>query len=174
MRHRTILDAKIATPAAICCGEPISTLATMDYETPDPLRRSGLKTVVLECLVAVACTMAIFAARGFLLGTDRGYSKVGFAHSDLSSLEGAISKFDADVGRYPSTTEGLQVLLTAPPGIVNWHGPYIMHPPLDPWGHMYAYHYSAQTGIEIRCAGPDGKLGTSDDIVNSFNPAKSP
>ena len=83
---------------------------------------------------------------------------------DLSALDGALDQFEADTGRLPTTAEGLNALLTAPPGLPGWHGPYLMHSPKDIWGRLYTYRILPSGKFEVRSAGPDGKLYTSDDI----------
>jgi hypothetical protein len=35
---------------------------------------------------------------------------------------------------------------------------------LDRWGTPYFFHAVSRTELEIRSAGPDGKLGTDDDV----------
>jgi len=178
MRHRMVQDAKLPFPAPVDSIGAMTLIAPLDYETPAEARSMRFRIDPLVSAIAVLCLAVvggIFVVLTLTLLEPRfgGESKLGNAQSDLSSLEGALSQFEVDVGRFPSTGEGLQALQIAPPGIVNWHGPYVMHPPKDPWGNMYDYRYSAQTGVEIRCAGPDGKLGTPDDIVDAFDPPKS-
>jgi general secretion pathway protein G len=89
----------------------------------------------------------------------------------------ALDLFEQDTGRYPTTEEGLQVLIQDPQ-IKNWHGPYIKSTsiPLDPWGNQYQYNYPSQLTsseflYDIISAGPDGTLGNNDDITNHDNPA---
>lgn len=36
---------------------------------------------------------------------------------------------------------------------------------LDTWGHPYFFHALSGTAMEIRSAGPDGKIFTADDLV---------
>ncbi|HTZ79431.1 MAG TPA: type II secretion system protein GspG [Stellaceae bacterium] len=42
---------------------------------------------------------------------------------------------------YPSTEQGLQALMTPPPGASNWNGPYLKGDglPADPWNHPFVY-----------------------------------
>ena len=84
----------------------------------------------------------------------------------------AMDLFEQDIGRYPSTEEGLQVLIENPQ-IRNWRGPYLKSAsiPMDPWGNPYHYTYPSElTGSEtlydIVSAGPDGDYGNSDDVTN--------
>jgi len=80
------------------------------------------------------------------------------------------------MGAYPSTSEGLQALITVPAGNADrWRGPYIMVKGdqnkilLDPWGNPYQYRYPGihnTTGYDLWSKGPDGRDGTADDIGN--------
>ena len=79
-----------------------------------------------------------------------------------------------DMGDYPSTNEGLAVLLT-PPGNAGdkWHGPYIDAVggklPVDPWGQPYEYRYPGVKnpgGYDLFSKGPDKTADTADDIGN--------
>ncbi|MES6459362.1 type II secretion system protein GspG, partial [Cutibacterium acnes] len=67
--------------------------------------------------------------------------------------------FKLDVGRYPTTDEGLDALVKAPSGVRGWNGPYVKGDiPLDPWGRPY--RYTLQNGkLEIVSLGADGAPG---------------
>jgi general secretion pathway protein G len=87
----------------------------------------------------------------------------------------AMDLFEQDVGRYPNTEEGLQILIQNP-RIRNWKGPYLKSAsiPMDPWGNPYRYAYPSElTGsdflYDIVSAGQDGTFGTSDDVTNHDN-----
>lgn len=97
--------------------------------------------------------------------TSHGNAKLAATQSDLSQLSAALSQFSTDTGRLPTTAEGLQPLLTPPDDLPNWHGPYILHPPKDPWGNLYLYRVLTRTSFDLRSAGPDGVGNTRDDIV---------
>lgn len=87
----------------------------------------------------------------------------------------ALDLFELDTGRYPTTEEDLAALLTQPVGIADgtdekiWRGPYLKHPPVDPWGR--SYHY-VSPGVhnpqdyDLFSLGPDGTEGTRDDVGN--------
>jgi len=72
-------------------------------------------------------------------------------------------------GRYPSTEEGLNALLSPPSDeATNWKGPYVKKLPNDPWGTPYQYKYPGTRNsatYDIWSYGPDGKEG-ADDIGN--------
>ena len=82
----------------------------------------------------------------------------------------ALDAFKVDTGHYPKGTSGLLELVQQQNGTTNWHGPYSRPDMLlDPWGHKYIYVYPGKhntNGYDLFSAGPDGKPGTGDDIVN--------
>ena len=97
-----------------------------------------------------------------------------------SGMGGALAAFYLDTGRFPTTAEGLNGLITAPPGVKNWKGPYVtmvrrpgVAPFSDPWGNQYKYTNLTTTAtattqypsFEIRSFGPDGVANTADDLV---------
>ena len=54
----------------------------------------------------------------------KSFSSSQTARIRLGELEGALQMFAFDVGRYPTTQEGLLALLENP-GNTSWHGPYL-------------------------------------------------
>ena len=69
-----------------------------------------------------------------------GESKVKAAKAQIELLGTALDSFHLDIGRYPTTQEGLQALRTAPAGVDAWKGPYLPKDvPNDPWGRPYQY-----------------------------------
>ncbi len=83
------------------------------------------------------------------------------AKTQISQFESVLDLFRLDVGRYPTTAEGLQALRVKPGDIENWDGPYLAKDlPLDPWGNDYAYRYPGQHGdFDILALGADGQEG---------------
>jgi len=84
-------------------------------------------------------------------------------------MSAALTQFSTDMGCLPTPAEGLDALLSATPNCSNWHGPYILHPPKDPWGNPYVYRILPNRNFEVRSAGPDGKPYTRDDILDANN-----
>lgn len=84
----------------------------------------------------------------------------------------ALDMFEQDTGRYPTSEEGLQALITNP-NILGWKNQYIASSivPLDPWHNEFQYNYPSELSesssmYDIVSAGPDGSFGTKDDITN--------
>jgi general secretion pathway protein G len=77
----------------------------------------------------------------------------------------ALDTFRLDVGRYPTTDEGLQALRQKPGGLERWDGPYLRKElPLDPWSKPYAYRSPGEHGAyDIVSYGADGTPGGDGD-----------
>jgi type II secretion system protein G len=82
----------------------------------------------------------------------------------LVTLYVALTNFNSDCGRYPSTEEGLSSLISNP-GLPEWDGPYIEVLRYDPWQNPYSYSNTAGV-IRMQSLGPDGLAGTEDDILS--------
>ena len=94
-------------------------------------------------------------------------AKAILAKADLGALKTALDGFQIDVGRYPTTAEGLKALVQKPAGsLTGWTHPYAAGLPVDPWGHEYVYVCPGANGadFDVFSCGPDGKPGTDDDV----------
>ena len=101
--------------------------------------------------------------RGEIGPIRREPSKEARALKNLWVLRTAIECFHQDCGRYPTTDEGLVVLVTNSVD-PEWKGPYIVEMKVDPWRNAY-YYALTDEGVYLSSAGPDGRLGTSDDVL---------
>lgn len=84
---------------------------------------------------------------------------------DIRNIETALGLFKNDTGRFPSTTEGLQVLVSNP-GINGYHAEgYLDAVPNDPWGRPYIYLCPSRNGrdYDLESYGKDGEDGGSDE-----------
>ena len=88
-------------------------------------------------------------------------SKQKAAKSQIALFETSLDLFRLDMGRYPTTDEGLQALREKPDDDANWDGPYFKKEvPLDPWGHPYIYTSPGEHGdYDIMSTGADGSIG---------------
>lgn len=118
---------------------------------------------ILEILVVlsiIALLAAVVAPRviGYL-----GRAKSETAALQIDSLRSAVQFFYIDTGRYPTETEGLLVLLTAPPGDTSWDGPYLESSDAldDPWGRAYQFFQNEGDQFAILSLGRDGQRGGS-------------
>jgi general secretion pathway protein G len=93
------------------------------------------------------------------------------AETQISMFKTALDAFEVDMGYYPKGRNGLADLIQRPREAPNWHGPYLDKDvvPKDPWGNDYVYECPGRHNpsfYDVSSAGPDGRLGTDDDVCN--------
>ena len=96
------------------------------------------------------------------LGDFVSSTETKVARSDIYEFKSALGLFRADVGRYPTTQEGLAALVRPPRGLQGWHGPYLARKdiPTDPWKHAYVYRCPGEfASYELASYGRDGRKG---------------
>ncbi len=114
---------------------------------------------ILVVLVLIGIVMGIVAGNFIGQGEE---AKRKAAAIEISQIAATLDLFKLEVGRYPTTQEGLQALITAPAGASNWNGPYWKKSsiPKDPWGNEYKYTSpGAKMPYDIVSYGADGKEG---------------
>ena len=126
---------------------------------------------LLELLVVVAIIgllVGYVAPRYF---SQVGKSEVTSVRAQIDGFEKALDTFRLDTGRYPTTEQGLNALVTKPADAAKWNGPYLRKAvPLDPWGNPYRYKSPAEKGdYEILSYGKDGQPGGSGDGADISN-----
>lgn len=121
---------------------------------------------LLELLVVIVIIGLLAAYVGPKYFAQLGKSEVTVAKAQIEAFEKSLDTYRLDVGRYPTTEEGLGALLVAPPAAgTRWNGPYLKKAvPLDPWGHAYQYRAPGSKGeYDIVSMGKDGQPGGSGD-----------
>ena len=84
----------------------------------------------------------------------------------IDAVAVALGRYRYHVGRYPSTEEGLEALEAITPKKKGWNGPYVNHVVKDPWGHDYVHVCNGENeSPTLYSKGPDGKAGTTDDVL---------
>ena len=80
----------------------------------------------------------------------------------------ALDAYRLDVGRYPTSEEGLAILVTPPQNEPRWRGPYLAKAvPSDPWGRAYIYKSPGEHGdFDLLTYGKDGQPGGSGDAAD--------
>jgi len=136
-------------------------------------KRGGGGFTLIELLLVVVI-IGILAAIVVPKLTGRSEdARISAAKSDLNNMRTALSMYEVDNGKYPTSEQGLQALLAKPSGAPepkNWKGPYLQNMsevPLDPWGQKYYYVSPGAkntSGFDLFSAGPDAQPGSQDDV----------
>jgi general secretion pathway protein G len=127
---------------------------------------------LLELLVVIVIIGLLAAYVGPKYFAQLGKSEVTIAKAQIEAFEKSLDTFRLDVGRYPTTEEGLNALVAAPAATgAKWNGPYLKKGvPPDPWGHPYQYKApGSKSEFDIISLGRDGQPGGSGedaDIVS--------
>lgn len=106
---------------------------------------------LMELLVVLAILGLLAAVATPMVLHYLDSAKVSTAKTEVSNLSAGLDLFKYDVGRYPTSQEGLEALVSAPEGVENWNGPYVKKTTKlsDPWGHPYNYKFPGTHGGEF-------------------------
>jgi general secretion pathway protein G len=124
-----------------------------------------------EILVVITIIGLLAALVGPRLWGKISGAKQSAAKAQIELFGTALDAFRLDLGRYPSTEEGLRALREKPSGADNWQGPYLPKEiPLDPWKKPFAYRSPGEHGdydiISYGADGVEGGEGENEDVVS--------
>ncbi len=135
------------------------------------IRQQGF--TLIELLVVLAIIGLLAGLVGPQVMKHLGGAKTKTAQVQIEDLAGALDMYRMDVGRYPTTSEGLQALVEKPSSARAWNGPYLRKNkvPQDPW--IYDYHYNSpgeHGRFDLYTYGADNASGGEgeDQDVNSW------
>jgi general secretion pathway protein G len=137
--------------------------------TSNDHRVQGFTLVELMIVIAIMGLLTYMVAPR-LIGV-MGKAKPKIAAADLANLSTALDLYYLDMGRYPTSEEGLRALHEKPADPGQWAGPYVKKGnPKDPWGRDYQYKSPGDHGpYDIWTHGSDGVPGgdgENQDITN--------
>lgn len=126
---------------------------------------------LLELLVVMVIIGLLAGFVGPRFFAQIGKSEAKAARAQIDAIGKALDQYRLDVGRYPTTEEGLAALNERPGGDGRWAGPYLRKSvPLDPWGQPYVYRSPGEHGeYDLLSLGKDrqpGGTGDAEDIVS--------
>jgi len=119
---------------------------------------------LLEIMVVITLIGLVTAAIGVAVMGQLGEGQRKTASNQAYEIGKSLELYKLSNGRFPSTAEGLQVLVTPAKG-----KPLMDNLPKDPWGNDYIYTLPGSKNpskYDIRSKGPDGQEGNEDDVGN--------
>ena len=132
----------------------------VSYQERRRSRMSSGGFTLIELLVVLAILTMLAGLVGPKVLNQLGGAKSKTASVQIADLDKSLELFKLDVGRYPTTEEGLDALVKRPASANLWSGPYIKEVPKDPWNNPYKYaNPGAGGGVEILSLGADGIAG---------------
>lgn len=130
-----------------------------------------------EMLVVIGIIGLIAAVLTPSLLGQMSRARVKAAHLQLQTVSSALEMYMADVGHYPTSQEGLQVLIKAPADADGWTGPYLRDAKVlvDPWGDAIIYAPDPNgRSFQLKSLGSDGKPGGEGAAKDIVFPEPSP
>ncbi len=139
------------------------------------MRRSaehGFTLIELLVVIVIIGLLATIVAINVIPAGNT--ARIAKAKADISTLEQALEQYRLDNLTYPSTTDGLQALMTPPPGLTQperyRQGGYIKKLPEDPWGRPYLYQAPGKKGaFDVYSLGADGQTGGETDNADIYS-----
>jgi general secretion pathway protein G len=132
-----------------------------------------MRWLKIGCLTVIAVGVTGAIVLPDLLGRQRSpYISPG--RVGIVVLEQALKHYALHHdGDYPSTAQGLRVLVEQPANDPRWKGPYLESARglTDIWGCPIQYDFPGPDGKPaLRSYGPDTLPHTEDDLVNFYEP----
>lgn len=143
----------------------------------DRRRRRAFTLLELIVVLGIISLLAVLIAPRVV--GRLGEAKPVVTRQQVQSTAQALDLFRIDVGRYPTTEEGLRALLERPGGVeeAKWKGPYLARKslPKDGWGRELRYRSPAQSEgatnvpFEVYSLGNDDQPGGEGENADIFH-----
>jgi len=126
---------------------------------------------LVELLVVLAIIGLLAGLVGPRVLKQLGGAKTKTAVVQVKDIEQGLEIYKLDVGRFPTTQEGLQALQANPGNTTGWNGPYMRSGiPQDPWKKDYMYKFPGEGGgFDLYSYGADGTPGGSGEDADIHN-----
>jgi general secretion pathway protein G len=132
-------------------------------------RRSERGMTLIEIMVVLVIIGLVASAVAVNVVGRLGEAKVKQAETDVRNIASqGVDAFKVMRGRYPTTEEGLNVLIQEKFIKANKGGKL-----LDPWNREYIYLYPGQAhadAYDVKCYGADGQPGGDGENADIVNP----
>lgn len=137
----------------------------MKRKTPN--KQTGFTLIEIMVVLAILAGLVAMVAPNII--GEAGEARVKTAKAEMANISSALSMYKLNNFTYPSTSQGLEALVSKPSGSPepkNYKdGGYMPKLPIDPWGNPYLY-LSQQGKFEIISFGADGEEGGEGDAAD--------
>ncbi|MDG2145895.1 MAG: type II secretion system major pseudopilin GspG [Porticoccaceae bacterium] len=127
-------------------------------------KQTGFTLIEMMIVVAIMAIMSAMLAPTLFNQVSK--AEKARTASDIRQIESALKFYRLDNYRYPTQSQGLQALITAPSGseATSWNGPYLEAVPKDAWKQDYRYANPGTHGktVEVYTLGADNTQGGTD------------
>lgn len=134
------------------------------------LSRAGFTLIELMVVMIILGLLAALVVPKMFGKLEKARTNAAFAQIELFGT--ALDSYRLDVGRYPTTSEGLESLIKQGSDADDWSGPYLRKNeiPLDSWGNPYMYESPGEHGdYDLYSYGADkseGGEGENRDVMS--------
>lgn len=132
-----------------------------------------IRVILTSCIFGVLAVLGLGALGYWCLSGNVEEAQQVRCEADLQVTVTQLRTFYAINGRFPTTDEGLDALVTRPATMdssKHWR-PLFAELPLDPWGNTYRYVCPGGRpgrSFDVYSLGPDG-VPSKDDVYNEIN-----
>lgn len=129
-------------------------------DTPPPTAKSVtrrnafslVELIVVMVIIGLLSSLVAVRTRSYLIS-----SKQNAARAEIATIVNAMETFYADQSRYPTSEEGIEILVEGTNGFPDG---FLKKVPKDPWGRPYEYlNPGTASPFEVLCLGGDGREG---------------
>jgi general secretion pathway protein G len=133
------------------------------------IRKRAIASGAIAVVIVAAGLVALDSFNRHQRAIQKAMARERAAMRELSLISDALERFRSDVGRYPTSEEGLRCLERKPAALTGddrqqgyWFGPYLDNvPEVDPWGEDYVYHSTdGGRSFELLSEGPSHGTGS--------------
>ncbi len=119
---------------------------------------------LIDLLVVIVMRSFIASLVGPSVIKQFGRAQIDAVRLQIADLTAALDLYYLDLGRYPTTSEGLPALAKAPEATRDLKNSAV---PADPWGNAYQYKARGENGPhDLYSYGADSRLGGERDSAD--------
>ncbi|MBR0057353.1 MAG: type II secretion system protein GspG [Kiritimatiellae bacterium] len=121
--------------------------------------REGFTLIELLLVIAILGILATIVVPNIAGKPEE--AKIAAARSSIGGIITAVQAYEVAVGKLPDSLDDLTVETDTRAALLSKSKLF------DPWGSEYKFSKKTKFTFEVRSAGPDGQMGSEDDIYDT-------